>query len=216
MKSSNPSEVTAPRLLCRIVRGAVALRGDGAAPQAPTWGARHVAACDGCARHFHRHSEWETVLRRTARDGGALPSPELEAQIIHAVQRAHRASEPVRPRPRATAGLALWVGLAATVALAILVLRSGGSRLGGGVESTGVQAPGASVMVDYAETESGPSQASALLGGLPLQREVEAFFADARSALGFLAMNFLPTFADYSPATPVQPGAGAKARPANS
>ncbi|MBI4624794.1 MAG: hypothetical protein HY736_16455 [Verrucomicrobia bacterium] len=175
------------RLVCRAVR-LCCLSGRPATGKR----ARHIEACGDCRQYFSACDELESGLRRDAARSAPAAPVGLERGIIQAV----RMAQPVPARPRfrivPVAGIAI-----AAAAVAIVALRQ-------------------PLRVDDAGTAANPSaEASALLDAvdsiseqwwnsvLPsattavqdnaLRRELDAVVADARSALGFLALNFLPS-----------------------
>lgn len=125
------------------------------------------------------------------------PSAGLDRRIISAVRESAR---PIRrPERRFTGSVMAWGGAVAVVALAIVVVQRQSPRDHGMTRPLAV-APTTEGNAENAVTSTvwGRLQpdAKALLEGEPLQREVDAFYADARSALGFLALNFLPSRPD--------------------
>ncbi|MCX6951236.1 MAG: hypothetical protein NTV51_03490 [Verrucomicrobia bacterium] len=201
MKTSYSSETERPRLICRVVQGWVSVVGDGAAPAPGGWGARHVAGCACCQGFFGMGRELDAALRRGAQTQFVAAAPGLEQRINDAIARSVR--EAAAPTRRSRPGLAMgsWAlaGAAASLVVAVLVSQ----RLAGPAEAT--RNPGAPLVStgepDGSLTGDGlldrwEPKATALLEGEPLQREVEAVYSDARSALGFLALNFLPKTPD--------------------
>lgn len=180
------SDSTPPRLACRVVQGGRALLGDG-------FGARHVAACECCRQFFDAGDELEFDLKRAATRRRAPVPAGLERRIAEAVQRSARA-QPAPRRRSLAAGISFAVA-AACVALVVLVSqKSPTPKLGtqiaaSGSASTAGIAPES--MFDRWWSGLQPS-AGAVLDGQPLQTEAAAVYSDARSALGFLALNFMP------------------------
>ena len=194
MTTSHKSAVSHPRLVCRVVQAWSSLRGDGAAPLPGAPGARHAAGCACCREFFQRAHELESALRHTAEGQRAAVPPGLERRIARAI----RQPTPTAARifPRAVRGAFVGLGAVAGVALTIMVFQRMGSPERGGVGPNVGAVAGRDAADDSAEggvLERIEPGTRALLGAEPLQREVEAFYADARSALGFLALNFLPT-----------------------
>ena len=173
-----------PRLLCRAVRGWSVLAGDPATGAA----ARHVAACPDCQKFFAASATLDARLRTAApRRAQALPQG-FE-------QRMERALAPLMREPAAAAESgSRWIfwsflgSVAAAAAVAFVLLRPADVPTSGPGELAGLQTeapvPGAR-----------PISGEALLGLAqvdPLQREIDHVYADAQSALRFLALNFLP------------------------
>jgi hypothetical protein len=193
-----------PRFTCRLARGALAIFGDtanGPVPRGP--GAAHVAACADCQRFFAAGDELDRALRCDAAAEWHESPADLGASILRAV----RQSTPP-PRPRVHYGLWLsFAGASAAVALAFLVYQRPPPIAPAlpptpvaPTVTTSTSDPAifaaarqliAAVPTDLLD-EMRP-RAEALLAQDPLQNEVEAMESDARSAVRFLALNFLPT-----------------------
>lgn len=200
MKTLNEGASGRPRLTCRVVQGWVSIIGDGTEPRGAAWGARHVAACDGCRAFFHVGEALESSLRRSAPAERKAAPAGLEEQIIAALRRSERPAP--RTRPIVGGGAFVLMGAAACAALALFVVLKNGRA----PEASGVSAPttvaagegsGGALVIVAGEVDSVWSKlqpdTAELLEAAPLQREVDAFYSDARSALGFLALNFLPS-----------------------
>jgi hypothetical protein len=184
--SSSPSRV---RWFCRAVR---------------QWGSgesSHVATCADCREFFAAAGALESALRRDVAGAAAAPDDGLERRILHAVRRAGAESAPGRTRTWNQSGF--WVAGAAAAALAVAwVAFQRGSREVESAENSvvvTVTKDDAEALVATVNSLSGqlvdsviPS-AVAMVADNPLQREVDSIYAEARSALGFLALNFLPT-----------------------
>lgn len=202
---NNPT-LDRPRFTCRLVRGCLAVFGDTSAgtPRGP--GAAHVATCADCQQFFSAGDELERALRGAAAAEWSEAPAGLETAILRAVR---QSAAP--PRPRAHNGLWLsFAGAATAAALALLVYQRpppGAPALPPApvapTVTTGTGDPAvfeaarqllAAVPTDLLD-EMRP-RAEALLTQDPLQNEVDAMKADARTAVRFLARNFLPTPAD--------------------
>ena len=188
----NASVSNRPRALCRLVQGWVSVFGDGTTVPPRGFGARHVAACECCRQFFAGSAVLESTLRREAvLENEAAPS-ELERRIIEAV---HRTARPQPVRRRAPLAVLSLAGAAAGVALAFLIFQKSGVSVTGPVRpadrdvASGNQLTAATVGKAWSELRPA---AGAILNGEPLQREADAVYSDARSAIGFLALNFLP------------------------
>lgn len=191
MKSSAPVS-----LQCRIVRGWSALR--------ETPSSRHLQRCPACREYFARARTLETALQRESR-AETFPVPfGLESQILRCVT---AAAAPAR-RQRHTRAFARWerrdwmigvsVGLAGALALAVWL--SPGVRPSVEAEATPLAftAQELAPLVDSAARLSDrwwngivPTTGQALQEN-PLQQEAASVYVAARSALDFLALNFLP------------------------
>lgn len=182
----NASVAMRPRLMCRFVQGWSAIAGDGTGRPHGGLGSRHVATCTCCRQFFGRSEALEAGLRREAVRERADAAPDLEGRIVAAV---HRVAQS-QPRSRREAPLAVlsFVGAAASVALAVfLVQRSPAPMDGPAATGELANAPAGALWSGL------PPAADAILNAEPLQREADAVYADARSAVGFLALNFLPS-----------------------
>jgi len=177
--------------MCRLVQGWVSVFGDGAAMPQRGFGSRHVATCDCCRQFFSDSATLESSLRREAVREIETATPGLDRRIIEAVHRSARM--PSRRRsPFTVVGL---VGATAAAALAVMLLVKSSVPVNGpALVSAGAGAGNrATVPADGALWSGLPPAAGALLDGEPLQHEADAVYSDARSAIGFLALNFLPT-----------------------
>ena len=196
----------APRPMCRLVQGWVSVFGDGAAPPRRGFGARHVATCDCCRQFFADSAMLESSLRREASRENASPSSDLERRIVEAV---HRSARPLPARRSAPLGALLFVGAAACAAVAVILsLKSPAPANGPAIAATGTASAGilAETLTVGSLWTDLPPAADAILGGEPLQQEANAVYSDARSAIRFLAMNFLPS-------VPASLASGAKEAP---
>lgn len=212
--SSLPAFSSPPRLVCRAVRQWCALR-DAA-------GSRHAATCADCQAYFASVRNIDAELRREARspDAALSPSGALADRIIRAV----RVETTPRPRERSFFGGGLWLGLggvaAAAAVAALLALRvpDGGQPVAPTMAIHGTEAPtpatGSSAAVAASDlrmvvdavdslsttlSDSVIPRAGELMANNPLQHELDSVYADARSALDFLALNFLPRSASATP-----------------
>lgn len=209
MKTSNDSGSAPPRFACRVVQGWVSLVGDGAAPPPGAFGSRHVAACACCQDFFNRSTALEATLRSGSAALRAAPSAGLDRRIIAAVRESARPAR--RAERRFAGGVMAWGGAVAVIAVAFVVVQRQSTSNNGRTGALAVAPTAANDGNDAAAaTVWGRLQpdAEALLEGEPLQREVDAFYADARSALGFLALNFLPSQPDEAANRAEQPAQG--------
>ena len=190
----NSTSTESPRFFCRVVRwwSALTERSAPTAGRGPFSG--HRADCQACREYFASTAALENGLRRAATVGmPAVPSG-IEQRIVDAVRRAR-----VPAREPARRALPLWsIGLATAAATVALVLVLGRSRPspeviseGASADITAVVAAIQSLPQHYRETLA-PS-AARLAAADPLGREFDSVRTDARSALSFLAANFLPS-----------------------
>ncbi len=184
LDSSSPRGLT-----CQLVRlWSSVCRGDATPPQ-------HARSCEHCRQFFHSIDQLTGALQQSAaREAVAVPTT-LEARIIHAVRASAQTSE--RRRSRAWT-FAFAGGAAALVGVSIwsLSLRQ-------------VFGPRPDFAHEYANdvaelvtaVRALPSQLRSTLEvpaveitqNSPLEREAQGVVSDARSALDFLALNFLPS-----------------------
>lgn len=183
---------------CRLVRRWCALVGE-AAP-------RHAVSCADCRRYFQAGDALETSLRREAApwaEAAPEPSADFEQRLLRSIREETAAPTPGLSRPITSSPWRSWMASGAALAACAVIVGVGYFRPGpAGVsrgESSG--AADAAVVLDAVRTLSDgwvdtviPS-AGALVTDNPLQREMDSIYADARSALGFLAWNFLPSAA---------------------
>lgn len=179
-----PSAET-PRFVCRITRQWLAVFGgeDAASRSA------HVAGCEDCQAFFSLGDELESFLRRDAAVARVAPSPMLEQKILHAV---HRSAAP--ERRRSLLPLYSLVGAAAAVAVVFVTLRptpQAEPALNPVEEGKQALAQVMQFVPKELFTEMKP-QAEAILSQDPVQSEIEGLRTNAKSAVQFLAKNFLP------------------------
>lgn len=147
----------------------------------------------------HPRDDFESALRRDAALARqrATPSDDLAQRIVRDVHHSRvAAAQPARSSWRLP--LFAFAGLAACAALAFLVLNSDSSTPAAPDRAQDRIATAAPAPSDTARplTETWAAlkpEAQALLARDPLQAEVNAVVSDARSALQFLALNFLPS-----------------------
>lgn len=168
----------------------------------------HVAACADCQRFFAAGRVLESALRRDALQHAVEPDHGFEQRLLRAVRQAEAA--PAR-EDGSRRSLGIWaVGAAlAAVACAVIVLQRGPGA-GPGTVAAGSAAEDAALLVEAVQSlsdrmvDSVIPSAGALVADNPLQRELDSLQTDARSALRFLALNFLPA----EPAAEAQPRSG--------
>ena len=206
--STTPS--SRPRLVCRVVRLWSAVRG---APQPGPAGrghTRHSETCADCRQFFHAADDMESALRRDAVKFSPMPPEGLERRIMQAIERSTRTARPARsPLALILAGSAV----AAVALIAFFVKYPVFPGRGITVSNPTTQVNDALVVAKSISTlwqNSVVPSAQTLVVDNPLQHELDSVYSDTRSALNFLALNFLPT----TQATPtLQPaGAGAARR----
>jgi hypothetical protein len=141
----------------------------------------------------------ETGLRLDAARA-ALPvsSPDFAPQIIRSVR--ETASEATAEAHSTLRRSWMLGGLAATAVLAAIVISTNlRPRFGGPATTNLTTADGTAVLVSAVQSlstglvDSVIPSAGALVAENPLQRELGSVYSDVRSALDFLALNFLPT-----------------------
>ena len=173
----NSSPPPSTRFSCRMIRRWSAVAGS----TAP----RHVATCPACQAFFAAGNRLDLALTRAAA-AESQPAPAgLERRIVQAIDFSRR------PATRsARHGTLLSLSGVAACALAVLfTLRQPTTPALGVARAPAIFAEAA--VGDDAAAE--PSWSLQLLTQNPLQNEVDAVYAHARSAVRFLALNFLPT-----------------------
>ncbi len=180
---------------CRIVRlwGAVAAT----PPAKGGLGHRHLAGCAACQRWAAANDELATALRRDARRTNAVP-PDLTQGIMQAVR-----SSRVPANDRSASARAPWALVAAVTCLAATVAlwtqwhatdRAAGEPTVA-VSDTAVDS--AQVAANGVSTWSGVvAPITDVIKEESLEAEAKSVYADAQSAVRFLALNFLPTAAE--------------------
>ena len=184
MNNSNSHQ---PRFVCRVVRFWNAT------------GSRHAATCPDCQRYFGACDGLESSLRRAARSQREDVSAGLEQQIARAVNLSIAPQEPsnlLRPGLLALTGLAVAIALAA-IQFNKAPMQGPAYRSGQDVPQPGVFTPSATgatsgnSVVEQWNAVLPPARE--LLSQDPLQDEMDSVYHDAKSAVSFLAQNFLPT-----------------------
>lgn len=188
--NSNRSS-TRPRFTCRMVRQWAALSGD----TAP----RHATGCADCREYFSASQSLEHALRRDALRPAPVMSPGFERRILNTV-RASAQAPGVAPIRRGFRHLIpAGAGSLAVAALVVVAVWSNrGTHFSGHTPGASITREDAAAVVQAVQNVSTqivetviPSTAQ-FVANNPLQHEAESIYADARSALGFLALNFLP------------------------
>ncbi len=181
---------------CRIARLRAALSGK---PPA------HVEKCADCRAWLAAEAALDQQLIRESRALSRRPAPEGLEQLVMAGIRA-RQQAPRRTAARRSApglrGLAFGGALAAAVAAAVVFFaRDPAPSPDSGYDMAAADALNPEdVAAMVASVGAFPGRlratvapsASRLAQANPLMSEVDSVYADARSALDFLAMNFLP------------------------
>jgi hypothetical protein len=193
------STTPSPRFVCRVVRLWSSVLGSAHS--------RHVETCADCRQFFRAGDELDSALRRDAVRFASVPPAGIERRIMQAIDRSTRATRPARsPRAFILAGSAV----AAVALIAFFIKYQAFPGTGGTDTGPTAQVNDALVVAQSISTlwqKSVVPSAQTLVVDNPLQHELDSVYSDTRSALNFLALNFLPT----SPATPSLQPAGADA-----
>lgn len=189
------------RFVCRAVRGWAALGGE---PEGNRIGSHHIAGCADCSRFFAAGQSLDFALRREAAHHSTPLPVGLEDRIVRAVQRSSQASIAAERSPRAGAGrtfVALAFAAAAAIVLTVFLLPKPTVPSPGSIQSLASAngAPDPAVESESRLWNSESPAARAFLTRNPLEEEAAAVYSDARSAVRFLAMNFLPLAAESVP-----------------
>ena len=168
---------------CRIIR----LRASLTVERNPA-AVRHCATCASCRQFFEAATQLETSLRREAVQTRAIPPGSLETRVLNAV----RHSRPEERRPQRPFSWSI-AGLTAAALVAVLIFRiQERSRTFQQMATVEDVIEVANALPKQWLTSLQP-EAMRLLEENPLQTELASVRSDTRSALDFLAMNFLPT-----------------------
>jgi hypothetical protein len=214
----NPTPVSAPfpvRLVCRAARLWCALSDATTSP--------HVAGCAACQRHLADVSALSSALRAEASATLTGLDPASAQRTCQAVRQAHAvATRTNAAAPRRRPNFALLAGLTAVAGLAMIALVIQPER--DPVDSLApVQVasrqsppvvPEAVLLVEAMQTwsqkwsESVVPSAGKLAANNPLQTEMSSVYADARAALDFLALNFLPVMPSSAEPEPIRKSTG--------
>ena len=151
---------------------------------------RHCATCADCRAYFSTTDQLETRLRHDAPARTTNVPGSLESRILRAVH--HSQFQERRPHRH------LFWGLAALASAAVIAVTTLQLQRPAPQETS---APAGTVEDVLAVASELPKQwfatvqpgATKLLEENPLQLEIASVSSDARSALDFLAMNFLPS-----------------------
>ena len=178
------------RFICRVVR----LRNALASKTDLTTG--HVAGCPDCQSYYRASEGIEHALRRNAALARSPAPDDLAAKIALAV----RQSAP-RPRQSRVATWSMLAGATAAVALSFFVARQSFPAH----PSQARKQPNAELHPDDVAKlvanvdalrirllDSVEPAATKLAAKNPLTQELRSVRADTRSALSFIALNFLP------------------------
>jgi hypothetical protein len=192
------------RFICRVVRFQTALFGHAS----KTTG--HAANCPECQAYFHANSALVTNLRRTAVQETQRIPEDLAAKIALAV----RQSAPGPRRSRRPVALSLFAGATVALAMAVFIVRENlpiqptAPKNKTSTEISSSDMAGIVSDVDQLRIrfmDSVEPAATKLAAQNPLAQELKSVQADARSALGFLALNFLPSDSARSPSPGTDP-----------
>jgi hypothetical protein len=196
-----------PSLICRVVRQWESSQGP-ADGNGQTWVAeRHMETCDVCQAFFAEDGAFEEMMRGAARvemhAGEALPDAGFDLRILQAVRESVPEPESVREsrggRVRSfgfsLAAVAAGVALALVVAQREVTPENGGPvvAVDGGDETTVAGESLTVVAADWLDSVDARGSALEMVRRNPLEEEIESISTDARSVIGFLAMNFLPS-----------------------
>jgi hypothetical protein len=193
-----------PRFICRVVRFKTALAGHAS----KTTG--HAANCPDCQAYFSASSALVTNLRRAAVQENQRTPDNLAAKIALAV----RQSAPRPKRSRRPVTLSLFAGATAALAMAFFVVRENlpsqptAPKNQAATEISSSDMAGLVSDVDQLRIrfmDSVEPATTKLAAQNPLAQELKSVQADARSALGFLALNFIPSDSTGSPGLRTDP-----------
>jgi hypothetical protein len=188
-----------PRFLCRLVRFWSPLTGGASS--------RHAAACADCQRYFAACDNLDSSLRRDAGGQRENTPHGLEQRILRAVN----LSTPPPPTSLLRPGLLALLGVAAAVVLAAVQFTKPPYPSRIYVPAVDILGPAPVAVAENAtpgvDWDAAFPDARALLQQDPLNDEVKSVYHDAKSAVNFLAQNFLPTAAESAVTSEQQPAA---------
>lgn len=178
------------RLICHLSRLRAALTG--------TRSSSHLSHCPDCQARLTTHTLIEHQLRTTA----PRPAPTAPDDLAFRITQAVRQAEPKRParHDRRLETFALLAGAAATIVLCLHLVRQQAAPRRD-VRTPNVATSTADLGALVAGVDSLRTQLFATVAPTtrilttedPLSQEIASVQADARTALGFLALNFLPS-----------------------
>ena len=187
------------RLVCRVARRWSLLFGSSETLVQSGWAGRHIEHCPDCQAFYAANDEFDALLKADARRSTATPAG-LENAIIAGFRQASPRPERTVERRRSRSPMFAFAG-AAMIAAALAVaftfslkkpkpknelVESGATPED--VQQTLEAARGASQTL-WASVK--PS-AEVLKEADPLNQELNSVVSDARSAMNFLALNFVP------------------------
>lgn len=206
----NASSCDRPRLACRVARVWSSLADRKLADRKL---AGHIASCSSCREYFSACAVLETELRSEAvrRAATAPASTELARQVLSGLAAPTRNAAPSRRRPALPLGLGAAIAAAAIVAISLIpeTAPPAGANPAIALTPSEVQAivNSAATLTDRWLNIVGPRAGTAIQNNA-LQQEMASVYADARSAIDFLAMNFLPAASPLAPTEPERPRSG--------
>lgn len=181
---------------CRIVRAwRTTIASDSSESQG--FGSSHMAQCPECRAHFAADDALESALRQQAPARFETPRVGLEQRIMRAVT---ESAQPA-PRQRRSQGYSLMLaGAAAAIAVAFTFLQTRQiepntrAELEAFAGTQNVGAPEADTPMERSSVSLAEfaTPVTTALAEHSLQSEVDLVYADARKAVQFLAVNFLP------------------------
>ncbi len=178
----NPTPSSRPRFVCRVTRLWSTVAGGA--------GARHAAGCADCRAYFAAAERIDLALRRGApawrETSTPAPSSGFEQRLLNAT------SAPPEPKPSRASHLGWLAATAVTAAVAVAFFRPPGGSPGRALDADVALLTASVGHVSRGLVETVIPTTGALVADNPLQREFGALYADARSAVSFLALNFLP------------------------
>lgn len=184
-----PTSSSSPRLVCRVVRTTRVFSENA--------GGDHVDACTDCQAFFRPAEHLDLELRRTAavqRQAATEPSTDLERSILRAVREERAAGRPATAEKRSPSPLwTLGAVAAAAVVTMVYFQRPAPSSDRAALPDDAVAVVDAMENLSVKITDTVIPATGAMVANNPLQRELGSVYSDARSALNFLALNFLPS-----------------------
>ena len=163
---------------------------------------RHADSCAECRAYFDGLDALDRALREEVLPALPRPGPDdagLEQGILRAVRAAAGESGPRGGAARGSHGWALGGMAAAAALVALVAVKVQWHQPAEEAPPAQVASEDAAVIFDAMETLSTQlstaviPKAGGFVSNNPLQEELGSVYSDVRSALDFLALNFLPT-----------------------
>jgi hypothetical protein len=201
MTTSGDMPGSQPRIVCRVARFWNAIGGSAV---------RHCTDCPDCQRYFSRAQDLDSALTREAADARTALTD--TTTLEHAILRAVRTSAAEASVRESRAGFRGWTLIAGAAAMAVAAVVALGPNANFRSERGRGSNPSEDAAVLMTTVQSISSEfvtsvipsAGELVAENPLQHELGSVYSDVRSAIDFLALNFLPASRSTSALPPAR------------